>query len=141
MEATMTADSPFVGTWKSNSVKSKLEGSGHEGASATVRLEQVGAGLKATLQIITAQGQSIDYSYQLTLDGEPVKVTGTSEFDEIETRRVNDRTFNAIGKKDGKLVFTDRRALSRDGNTITITRKGTNPQGQAHMSTFVFDRQ
>jgi hypothetical protein len=70
-----------------------------------------------------------------------VKVTGTSEFDEIETRRVNDRTFNAIGKKDGKLVFTDRRALSRDGNTITITRKGTNPQNQAYTATFVLDRQ
>jgi hypothetical protein len=141
MEAAMAADSPFVGTWKLNSVKSKLEGSGHEGANGTVRLEQDGAGLKASLKIITAQGQSIVYSYQLTLDGKPVKVTGTAEFDEVETTRVNDRTFNAIGKKDGKLVFTDHRALSSDGKTITVTRKGTNPQGQAHMSTFVFDRQ
>ena len=125
----MAADSPFVGTWKLNSVKSKLEGSVYEVRSTTVRLEQSGAGLKASLAIITVQGQSISYGYQLTLDGKPVKVTGATEFDEIETRRVNDRTFNAIGKKDGKLVFTDRRALSRDGNTITITRKGTNPQG------------
>jgi hypothetical protein len=31
----MAADSPFVGTWKLNSEKSKLEGSGHEGASAS----------------------------------------------------------------------------------------------------------
>jgi hypothetical protein len=46
-----------------------------------------------------------------------------------------------LARKNGKLVFTDCRALSKDSKTITITRKGTNPQGQAYEATIVLDRQ
>jgi hypothetical protein len=136
----LPSESPFVGTWTLNLEKSRLEGSGTEGIRATARAEPDGAGLKATVEATTAQGQSVRYSYQITLDGRPTKVVGAN-FDEIETRRVNDHTFTAICKKDNQVVFTEHRAVSSDGHTITITRKGTNPQGQAYTATFVFEKQ
>jgi hypothetical protein len=107
-------DSRFVGTWKLNSGRSKLEGSGI-GSNVSARLEPDGSGFKASVEAVTPQGQSDSYSYQLTLDGKPVTVTGTIQFDEVESNRVNDLVFTAIGKKDGHVVFSDRRALSEDG--------------------------
>jgi hypothetical protein len=64
-------------------------------------------GLSRTVQTLSFRGGCIptgptdSYSYQLTLDGEPVTVTGTIQFDEVESNRVNDLVFTAIGKKDG----------------------------------------
>jgi hypothetical protein len=136
----LAGESPFVGTWKLNVEKSKLEGIAIDLGSTTARVEPDGAGLRGTVEITTPQGQIYRYSYPITLDGRPIKVTGTPEYDEIETRRVDDRTFTAICKKDGAVVFTERRAVSRDGKSITITRKGTNPQGLAYTATFAFDK-
>src|SRR5262245_31577007 len=97
----LAGESPFVGTWKLNVEKSKLEGIAIDLGSTTARVEPDGAGLRGTVEITTPQGQIYRYSYPITLDGRPIKVTGTPEYDEIETRRVDDRTFTAICKKDG----------------------------------------
>jgi hypothetical protein len=134
-------DSRFIGTWKMNNAKSKLEGSGLEGVTARARLEQDGPGFKGSVETLTPQGQSTSYAYPLTLDGKPVKVTGAAPFDEVISRRVNQRVFDVVTKKNGRLYYSDRRALSEDGRTITITHKGTNPQGQPYTAIVVFDKQ
>ena len=136
----LAVDSRFLGTWKLNGEKSKLEGSGI-GSNATARLEPDGSGFKASVEAPSPEGQSISYTYQLTLDSKPIKVAGAAQFDEIASSRVNDRVFTATAKKNGQVVYSDRRALSRDGKTITITRKGTNPQGHRYTATIVFDKQ
>ena len=133
------AGSPFVGTWKQNAAKSKLEGSGL-GPNATVRIEQDGGGLKIAVEA-TMQGQPANFTYQATLDGKPVKVTGTPIYDELSTKRVNDHTYTATGKQAGKVVFTDRRVVSSDGKTMTISRTGTNPEGKPFKATMVFEKQ
>jgi hypothetical protein len=70
-----------------------------------------------------------------------VKVTGAAQFDEVQSSRVNDRMFDAVCRKNGHVVFSDRRSLSKDGKTITITRKGTNSQGQPFTAIIVFEKQ
>ena len=138
--ALVAAESPFIGTWKINASKSKLEGSG-VGSNGTLRIDSEGSGLKLSVQGTTTQGQPNNFTYQATLDGKFIKVTGSPLVDEVSTKRVNDHTISATGKKDGKVAYTDRRVVSADGKSMTISRSGTNPQGQSYKATIVFDKQ
>lgn len=137
--ALFAAESPFVGTWKQNAAKSKMEGSGL-GANAMIRIEPEGAALKISVET-TLQGQPNNYTYQATLDDKFVKVTGNPAFDEILTQRINDHTISARGRKAGTIVFTDRRVVASDGKSMTISRFGTNPEGKPFKATIVFDKQ
>ena len=138
--ALFAAESPFVGTWKLNAAKSKLEGSGM-GAATTVRYEATGDGLKASVESTSPQGQPMNFSYQASLDGKDAAVTGSPTFDMISMKRINDHTLTAIGKKDHKVVWTDRRVVSGDGKTMTLTRNGTNAEGKKYHSTAVLEKQ
>lgn len=136
----MAADSPFVGTWKLNADKSKLTGADAL-QNVTVRYEMDGESLKATVEGTDAKGQPVNFSYEGTLDGKPGNATGAPNFDTISLQRVNSHSIRATAKKDGKVAYTDRRVLSKDGKTLTISRTGTDTQGQQYHSTMVFDRQ
>jgi hypothetical protein len=68
-------------------------------------------------------------------------VTGSAAIDELSLKRVNDHTVNATGKKNGKVVYTDKRTVSQDGNTYTISRTGTDAAGKKYHATIAFDKQ
>lgn len=135
----VAAESPFAGTWKLNPSKSTLEGG--LASTATVRIEPDGSGLKISVESVNAQGQPVNFTYQATLDGKSVKVTGSPTADETSTRRVNSHTYTATGMKNGKVVFVDRRTVSKDGKTMTISRNGTDGEGKPFHATMVFDKQ
>src|SRR5450631_448414 len=134
------AENPFAGTWKVNGAKSKLAGSGI-GPSGGVRVESDGKTYKASVDTTDEKGQPVKFDYEATLDGKPSKVTGSATIDELSLKRVNDHTIDATGKKDGKVVYTDKRTVSKDGKTYTISRTGTSPDGKKNHSTIVFDKQ
>jgi hypothetical protein len=134
------AENPFAGTWKLNAVKSKLAGSGI-GPSGGVHVESDGTTYKASVDTTDEKGQPVKYDYEATLDGKPSKVTGSAAIDELSLKRVNDHTIDATGKKNGKVVYTDKRTVSKDGKTFTISRTGTSPDGNAIHATIVFDKQ
>jgi hypothetical protein len=134
------AENPFAGTWKVNGAKSKLTGSGI-GASGGVRVESDGKNYKASVDTTDEKGQPLKYDYAASLDGKPSKVTGSASVDELSLKRVNDHTINATGKKGGKLVYTDKRTVSPDGKTYTISRAGTSADGKKYHATIVFDKQ
>jgi hypothetical protein len=134
------AENPFAGTWKLNAAKSKLAGSGI-GPSGGVRVESDGNSFKASVDTTDEKGQPVKFDYEATLDGKPSKVTGSATIDELSLKRVNDHTIDATGKKDGKVVYTDKRTVSKDGKTYTISRTGTSPDGKKNHSTIVFDKQ
>jgi hypothetical protein len=134
------AESPFAGTWKLNAAKSKLAGSGI-GPSGGVRVECDGTTFKASVDTTDEKGQPNKFDYEATLDGKPSKVTGSAAMDELSLKRVNDHTIDATGKKNGKVVYTDKRTVSQDGKTYTISRTGTSSDGKKTHSTIVFDKQ
>ena len=134
------AENPFAGTWKLNAAKSKLAGSGI-GPSGGVRVESEGTTYKASVDTTNEKGQPVKFDYEATLDGKPSKVTGSATIDELSLKRVNDHTIDATGKKGGKVVYTDKRTVSKDGKTYTISRTGTSPDGKKYHSTIVFDKQ
>jgi hypothetical protein len=49
-------------------------------------------------------------------------------------------TVNFVTKRDGKIMYSGTRVLSKDGKVMTLTIKGLNPAGKAVESTMVFDR-
>jgi hypothetical protein len=138
--ALFAAENPFAGIWKLNAAKSKLAGSGI-GPSGGVRVESDGTTYKASVDTTDEKGQPVKFDYEATLDGKPSKVTGSATIDELSLKRVNDHTIDATGKKNGEVVYTDKRTVSHDGKTYTILRTGTSSDGKKNHSTIVFDKQ
>ena len=56
-------------------------------------------------------------------------------------KRIDGRTFDAIGKVDGKPTVTTRVAVSADGKTMTATQTGKNAEGQGVNNVIVADKQ
>ena len=138
--AMFAAENPFTGTWKLNAAKSKLAGSGI-GQRGGVRVESDGRTYKASVDTTDDKGQPVKFDYEATLDGKPSKVTGSAAIDELSLKRVNDHTIDATGKKDGKVVYTDKRTVSKDGKTYTVSRTGTHPDGKKYHATIVLEKQ
>jgi len=137
----VASDSPFVGNWKFNPAKSKFSAGAPSLKSATVRVEAEGNGLKSTVEGVDADGNPIKYVAQSSLDGTPGTITGSPNMDTTELKKVDDHTLSAVVKKAGKVVYTDKRVVSKDGKSLTVTRTGTSPAGQKYTATLVMDRQ
>jgi hypothetical protein len=135
------ADNRFAGTWKLNAAESKFAAGSPSTGSATVRVEAEGKGLKATVEGVDGQGHPINYVAQSALDGTPGTITGSPMMNSVETKQVNDHTITAVTKMDGKVVYNDRRVISKDGKTLTITRTGLTADGKQYSNTLVLDKQ
>lgn len=135
----LAADSPFVGTWKLNTEKSKLSTSGI--GQATLTVEAVPNGLKSTVAGTNAKGEPVNFTYEATLDGKPSTITGYPAADSVTLTPVDAHHIKAVATKDGKEVYTDHRHVSKDGKTLTIQREGTNADGEKFHATMVLDRQ
>jgi hypothetical protein len=138
--AALAAENPFVGTWKMNADKSKLTGADAI-QNVTVKYEMDGGQMKASVEGTNAQGQPVSFTYQAPLDGKPGTASGAPTFDGILIHQVSSHSLRVTGKKGDKVVFTDRRMVSKDGKTLTIMRSGTDGEGKAYQSTIVFDKQ
>ena len=136
----LAAESPFAGTWKMNADKSKLAGADAL-QNVTAQYEVTGGTLKATVQGTSTQGQPVNFNYEAKLDGTPGTSNGSDAFDTITLQRVSTHVLKATAKKGGKVVYTDRRVVSKDGKTLTISRSGTDTQGKPFRETMVFDKQ
>jgi hypothetical protein len=141
------AADPFVGTWKLNTNRSKFAPGAPSFILATVQIEPAGNGLKSTASGADGQGIAGDFTFSCQLDGTPCKVTpavspmrGVSAVDTITLKRSDPNIMVATGTKNGKPVYYDRRIISADGGTMTITRDGTTPKGKTYESTIVLER-
>jgi hypothetical protein len=60
--------------------------------------------------------------------------------DTVSMKRVDTNTIVVTGTRSGKLVYTDKRAVSADGKTMTVVRDGTTPDGKSYESIIVLER-
>jgi len=134
---------PLIGTWKLNTAKSKFgAGPGHQ--SLTLTYEAQGNGVKQSAEGTYADGSPIASSYAANYDGKDNPVSGTGGpggADTIALKRIHPNTTEATWKKAGKVVWTFRYVVSKDGKVMTEARKGTNANGQPVSSVVVFDKQ
>jgi hypothetical protein len=131
-----------IGTWKLNAGKSKYTPAPMPVKNLTVAREAADGGVKVTTTGEQADGTPINASYTAKYDGKDVQVTGNSPYDTIAIKQVNANTLTDARKKTGgKYRGTSRIVVSNGGKTMTSTTKGTNADGKAFASTFVFDKQ
>jgi hypothetical protein len=137
---------PFVGVWKLDSRKSKFTIGDPSFIFAAIQIEATGNGLKSTASAASGEGIASDFTFTCSLDGNPCPVVaampmrGSSAIDTVSLTRVDDHTIAAKGMRGGKPIYTDRRVVSGDGNTMTVKRQGTTPEGRDYRSTIVLVR-
>ena len=103
--------------------------------------EAAGAGIKVTVDSVTADGSKLHYGYTANYDGKDVPVVGNSNADMSARTRVNATTTKLVNKKGGKILSTVTLVVSADGKTLTITTTGTDAKGQNADSVAVYDKQ
>ena len=135
------ADDPLVGNWKLNLAKSKFSPPPPP-QDTNIKYESYGAnGIKVTAEITDAKGKKTVTAYSGSFDGKDFTVSGSADADTGSMRRIDAYTTETANKKAGKATTTLRRAVSKDGKTLTITAKGTDGQGRPVNSVEVFDKQ
>ncbi len=129
-----------LGAWKLNMEKSKFTPSAPVKSLTSTR-EASDDGVKVTTTGERADGTPINASYTAKYDGKDYPVSG-APYDTIAITQVNANTFTYKQKNTGnKYSATGRSVISRSGQTMTNTSKGTDAQGNATSSTMVYDKQ
>jgi len=134
------ASDPRIGTWKLNLTKSKFS-PGPPPKALTVKVEPSGQGEKVTTEGVDAEGGRTATQYTANFDGKDSPLTGSPNADTVSLKRIDVRTTERTDKKVGKVTVTLTRVVSQDGKTMTVTVRGTNPQGQAVNNVIVFEKQ
>lgn len=132
-----------IGTWKLNVEKSKYAPPPMPVKSLTTVRETADGGVKVTTSGERADGTKIDATYTAKYDGTASSVTGTgAPYDTISIKQAGaNRLTDERKNTSGPYKATGRTAISSDGKTMTVTSRGTNADGKAFTSTFVYEKQ
>jgi hypothetical protein len=129
-----------LGTWKLNTAKSRYS-PGPAPKSEIGTFEQVGSDVRLKLDRIDAGGKPVHIEWVGRFDGKDYPSQGDTSSDMRSYRKIDEYTFEMVGKKDGKIVRRVTIAYSRDGKTRTNAVTGTNASGQGINNVQVYDRQ
>ena len=133
------AENANMGTWKLNEAKSKFAAGATK--NSTVVYEAAGDDVKVTVDGTDKDGKPAHNEWTGKFDGKGYPVTGDPNTDTRSYKKINDRTLELEGKKDGKVVTTGRIVVSADGKTRTVSTSGTDSMGKMMKSTAVYDKQ
>jgi hypothetical protein len=127
----------LVGTWTLDPAKSTFS-PGPAPKSQTVTYSSEGDAIKIVVDMTPAEGAAQRWQMTTKYDGKDYPVTGNPNADTISAKLINDRTGETTFKKGGKVTATNTRTLSADGQTLTITSKGTTVDGKPRSDVQVF---
>lgn len=130
---------PGLGTWKLNVAKSKFS-PGPAPKSSSVTFSAAGQGVKAVIDGISGDGAKVHWEYSANFDGKPYPVTGNPNGDMVVAKRVDATTVETSYTLKGKPTTLNRRVVSADGKTLTVTTTGVNAQGQKVNDVQVFEK-
>jgi hypothetical protein len=122
--SSMAQDDPLIGTWKLNIAKSTFHFS-QAPKSNVHNYQPFGTdGVKATADVVDADGKKIHFTYSLKFDGKFYPVIGDPARDMTSLKRSDVYTGEGANINEGKVINTSRHVLSKDGKTLTVTLKG-----------------
>jgi len=108
--------------------------------SVILKYEAAGAGVKATLDVMGANGALGHLEFSGDYDGKDIPVTGNGRVGEtVALTRLDANTVRLVHKRDGIVTLTETAVVSGDGKTMTITN--TNAQGTPMKGAAVWDKQ
>src|SRR6202165_1520100 len=134
MAATM---SPQMGTWKLNEAKSKIPAG--MGKNTTVVYAQQKDKVKVTVEGVDKDGKPTHSVWVGKFDGKAYPTKGNLSWSSAAYKMVNDRTNDITTMKDGKIVWSGRIEVAKDGKSRTVTMHGTGADGKKFKGKAVYD--
>jgi hypothetical protein len=128
-----------LGTWKLNVAKSTF-GSGPAPKSETRTYSEISMGTHVVIESEDASDKKNKAETLLTHNGQPQKIVGNADFDSVTTRRLDKYETTADLLRNGKVIGTLRRLVSKDGKSMTINQKVTRPDGTTETSMGFYER-
>lgn len=119
----LAADNPWIGTWKLDPAKSHFTGE-------TITYSKGSGGLMHFSDGSTS-------SYDFGIDGKEYKAWANRT---VSWTATGDNSWDTVVKANGALIAKSHRELSADGNTLTITFTGNQPDGKAFNDKEVYTR-
>jgi hypothetical protein len=130
----------WLGTWKLNVEKSKYS-PGPAPKSLTLKYEASQGVIKLTSDGVNAEGKATHGTYSSKFDGKETPWEGNPDADMAAPKKIDDNSFANVWKKGGKVTFTVKAVVSKDGKTFTVSQTGKNAKGEAVNITAVYEKQ
>ena len=131
---------PAVGTWKLNLAKSTF--AGIPAYKSQIRIySRSGQDITLKMTTVGADGKETKTQATYKLDGKDYPSMGNPDFDSLSGEQIDTNTVEFTLKKGGKQIGKIRRAVSKDGQVLTINYVITNASGIQTAALTLFDRQ
>jgi len=135
------AQEALFGTWKMNAAKSKYS-PGPAPKSNTAKWEAFQGGVKLTVDMVPATGETQHWECSGKFDGKDNPVTGNNpDGDTMAFSKVNARTYEGVTKKAGTTTLTAHIVVAANGKTRITTQTGKDGQGQTVNNTTFYEKQ
>jgi hypothetical protein len=134
-----SAADPLEGKWQLNVEKSLFRAA--PGPKGQLRTYEISDGVeKMTARGVSAEKKPTLVRYEARYDGKEYDMTGSKGGNRISLRRIDEYTTESTQKRDGKPTIVAHRKVSSDGKTLTVTSKGTTPDGVEVDAVMIFER-
>ncbi len=130
--------SPQMGTWKLNEAKSKLVPG--MGKNTTVVYAEKGDKIKITVEGVDKDGKPTKGVWIGKWDGKAYPSKGNMSWDSAAYKVVNDYTNDITTMKNGKVVWSGKITVAKDGKSRTVTINGTDANGKKFHAKAVYDK-
>ena len=135
------AQEVLFGTWKMNAAKSKFS-PGPIPKSNIAKWEAFQGGVKLTVDIVPAAGETQHYESSGNFDGKDNPVTGNfPDGDAMAFSKIDARTYQVLSKKGGKPTLKSHIVMAADGKTRVTTQTGKDAQGRTVNNTTFYEKQ
>ncbi len=132
------AANAHLGTWKTNQAKSKLAPGA--GKTQTVTYAEKKDKIQVTVDGMDKDGKATHGVWTGPTDGKSYKVKGNLAWDAMAYKMVDDHTYDITAIKDGKMVWSGRSTVSKDGKMRTLNMSGTGADGKKFKAKSVYDK-
>ena len=126
----------WFGTWSLNLEKAKSP----LYKRVVTRIEPWEDGLKVSYDMVGIRGGVTHLEWSGRFDGKDYIIQGIDSVLTNAYRKIDDRSYEIVIKRDGEVAATARVAVSPDGQTLNVVTEGQNASGQIMRTTTVYER-
>src|ERR1043166_9988339 len=132
------AANAHIGTWKTNEAKSKQAPG--MGKTNTVQYAEKKDKIEVTVEGTDKDGKPTHGVWMGKTEGKAYKVKGNLTWDAMAYKMVDDYTYDITAMKDGKMAWSGRSAVAKDGKSRTLNISGTGADGKKFKAKIVYDK-
>jgi hypothetical protein len=132
------AGNAHMGTWKTNEAKSKQAPG--MGKTNTVMYAEKKDQIQLTVDGTDKDGKPTHGVWMGKADGKTYKVKGNLSWDAMAYKMVDDHTYDITAMKAGKVAWTGRSTVAKDGKSRTLNMSGTDADGKKFKAKLVYDK-